>query len=98
MRAVARAAGVSASTVMAHLDRHGNLDRLGCGRISNWDPRATMRRITFGARSWDSLTAFAAEMQVHRSTAWAWLKSGEVERIMARVIQADARKAKAVAA
>lgn len=98
MRAVARAAGVTCSTVAHHLNRHGNLDRLGCGAVCNWKPGAHTRPISMGSLNWPSVTAFAAALGVHRCTATAWLRAGDCDRILSRLMAADVRTARAAKA
>jgi len=96
LRAVAEAAGVTDHTVSYHLNRHGNLDRLGvvpggnggaCGKVVN----------AFG-RSWPSRTALAAYVGRSDGRVSCWIRQGRADLLLVALMAADARAGRAVAA
>lgn len=98
MRTVARAAGVTSSTVAYHLGRHGHLDFLGEGSGSARGKVALAKPVSLCGRHWPSIAAFAADLGVHYRTAFVWLRDNRADLAFARLMMADAGKAKAGAA
>lgn len=98
IRAVASAAGVTPHVVSYHLNRHGNLDRLGIGRVGNWpkDGRGARKRAVerFG-REWPTMTDLARYVGRPVTTVKLWLDNGDDDRIFAALMAADARKTRA---
>ena len=95
MRSVARAAGVTKAAVRYHLERHGNLDRLGAGQsrkgYPGWRPGNIAPVDKFG-RHWPSQRALAREVGRPEGTVSWWLRLGYDDRLLAALMAADARK------
>lgn len=98
IRAVASAAGVTPHVVSYHLNRHGNLDRLGVGSQCGWpkDGRGARKRPVerFG-RSWPSMSDLARHLGRPVTTIKLWLDTGDDDRLLAALMAADARKTRA---
>lgn len=95
LAAVASASKCSLPTVVGHLTRHGNLDRLGAGNGRAWKASSHTKRcrpVVVAGRSWVSEAAFARTLGVSPTTAGRWLKSGETEKIYAALMAASAAK------
>lgn len=96
--AVAAAAGVTAHTVSALLNRHGNLDQLGVGRGNHRGKRRgggnAIPVDRFGRR-WPSRASMAGDLGVSLSTVQRWIAAGDDDRLLAALMAADARKAAA---
>lgn len=87
--AAARAAGVARSTITYHLNRWGNLDRLGNPPGTRDNGRCKPVRI--GPRIWPSQTQLDEYLGVKVGTVSAWIKRGDIERIIEALMLADAR-------
>jgi len=96
LRAVAEAAGVTEHTVSYHLNRHGNLDRLGV--VSGGNGGACGKVVNAFGRSWPSRTALAAHLGRSDSRVSRWVREGRADLLLAALIDADRRVGKAVAA
>ena len=93
--AVACAAGVQPHVVSYHLNRHGNLDRLGIGRVNNWpkDGRGARRRaVEMFGREWPSMSDLARYIGRPVTTVKLWLDNEDDDRLFAALMAADARK------
>ena len=89
----AAALGVCKSTISNHLNRHGNLDRIGAtpgGRA----PRRC-KPIKIGPREWESNAALERYLGVRPGRVYDWLRRGDMERLMGALMAADARAAQA---
>ena len=93
--AAGRALGISGETVRGHLNRHGDLSRVG--QIYRGGCRNGGKKTPFiaGGRSWPSVSSFARYAGVPRTTARRWVKSGDLNSIIAALIMADAKAAQA---
>ena len=90
IRAVCRASGMSVGAVMAHLDRHGHLDRLG-RRLSGGNVTSRRPVEKFG-RHWPTMTDLARYVGRPVTTVKLWLDNGDDDRLLAALMAADARK------
>lgn len=95
-RAAAAALGVSKSTITAALNRHGDLSRIGKGRGHSKGGRKIPVKV--GPREWPSRKALAEWLGISEDTVRGWIRRGNVERLIAAVMQEDARRARAAAA
>ena len=93
IRAVCRASGMSVGAVMAHLDRHGHLDRLG-RRLSGGNVTSRRPVETFG-RHWPTMTDLARYVGRPVTTVKVWLDNGDDDRLLAALMAADACRAAA---
>jgi len=96
LRAVAEAADVTEHTVSYHLNRHGNLDRLGV--VPGGNGGACGKSVNAFGRSWPSRTALAAYVGRSHSRVSCWVREGRADLLLAALIDADRRAEKAVAA
>jgi|GEM_PF-1889160 len=94
LRAVAEAAGVTEHTVSYHLNRHGNLDRLGV--VSGGNGGACGKVVNAFGRSWPSRMALAAYVGRSDSRVSRWIRQGRADLLLAALMAADARAAKVV--
>lgn len=94
LRAVAEASGCNMRTVQYHLARHGHLDHLGVGPGKGPDNRGYRggKPVTVCGRTWPSRAAFARDLGVSWKTAWLYLKGGKLDRIMVRLMAAEAER------
>lgn len=95
MRAVARAAGVTKAAVRYHLERHGNLDRLGAGQSRKGYPgwrSGNFAPVDKFGRHWPSQRALAREVGRPEGTVSWWIREGYDDRLLAALMAADARK------
>jgi len=95
LRAVARAAGVTEHTVSYHLNRHGNLDRLGV--VSGGNGGACGKVVNAFGRSWPSRMALAAYVGRSGSRVSRWIRQGRTDLLLAALMAADRRAEKAAA-
>lgn len=91
VEAVAAAAGVKHNVVSYHLNRHGNLDRLGIGRTCNF-PKSTGKKINVLGREWASRAEMGKYLGVHGSTVGRWLRDKKFDQILGAVMAAEARQ------
>lgn len=93
--AAARALGRGPWVIRYHLDRWGDLSRVGKkpGRVH----RMGGRKIPFNfmGRSWLSVSEFARCVGITCSTAHRWIKNGDNARLLAAVMKAEAKQARA---
>ena len=91
--AAARVLGIHGETVRYHLDRHGDLSRVGQNYRGGCPNGGRKTPFCAGGRSWPSVSAFARYAGVSRSTARRWVKAGDLNNIIAAMIKADAQAA-----
>ncbi|MFG6083901.1 hypothetical protein ACEUZ9_000136 [Paracoccus litorisediminis] len=91
VRAVAQAAGVTEHTVSYHLNRHGNLDRLGVA--SGGNNGACGKPVELFGRCWRSRTALADYVGRSDSRVSRWIRVGRSDLLLAALMRADARQA-----
>ena len=77
----ARYHGLDVSTVSAHLNKHGNLDRLGVGMGKKGTPSATFKPIEIDGRSWESQAELARHIDVNQKTLSRWITKGHMDLI-----------------
>lgn len=94
---LARRLGTTTRLIRYHLDRHGNLDRLGKGRGSAQKLGAPIsanivpaKTVTVGGRTWPSISAFARYVSRSRSTVLHWRRRGRLDLMVAALMAADA--------
>ena len=87
----AAAFGVSKSAISYHLNTHGNLDRLWTR--SGGKNGGLKKPINIGGRSWPSRSALDRHLGLRIGTVGDWISRGQVERLIAAVMQAKARMA-----
>jgi hypothetical protein len=91
--AAAAAAGVSASVAHYHLRVYGHLDRMGQGKgrphLKPW--LAQQQPVTIAGRTWPSQAALARHIGCSRSGLSAWLRRGQTDVIIARLMAAEMR-------
>lgn len=79
----ARAAGKSKSAITYHLNRHGNLDRLGAkpGGPNN----SRCKPVRLGAQEWPSQSALDRALGVPAGTVSRWIKAGDLDALTGTV-------------
>lgn len=90
-KAAARALNVSKSAICYHLTTYGNLDRLGrksCGRNGG-----ARRPVRVGVHEWPSRSALDRHLGKRIGTVSDWIKRGELDRLVAAVMQAENARA-----
>lgn len=92
--AVSAASGNGISTISYHLNRYGNLDRLGVGRQCNFPPDAKSKPVDMFGRRWPSQSAMAREIGIHHSRLCRWLKAGRVDDILRAVMASETARAR----
>ncbi|AZV00181.1 hypothetical protein pben1_p24 [Paracoccus phage vB_PbeS_Pben1] len=81
--AVAEAAGVNARTVLYHLDRHGDLSRLGIGSGGhNQKPGRRGRQVSLCGRRWNSIQAMAHDLGISSKAAHRYIRAGNVDGLI----------------
>ena len=85
---VAKAAGVAEHTVSYHLNRHGNLDRLGV--VHGGNRGACGKPVVLFGRRWPSRTALALYVGRCDSRVSCWIRQGRHDLLLAAIMQADA--------
>ncbi|WP_313350231.1 hypothetical protein [Paracoccus sp. (in: a-proteobacteria)] len=88
--------GVSTSAITYHLDRHGNLDRIGSPPGGKAPLRCKAVRI--GEREWESQAALERYLGVKPGRVYDWLHRNQMDRLIAALMRADAAAASRVAA
>ncbi|WP_347139467.1 hypothetical protein [Paracoccus sp. SSK6] len=84
------AAGVSQSTISWHLNKHGNLDRLG-GKRGN--PNNSRRKpVQIGEREWPSRSALERYLGVSSGRVHRWIKKGQMDLLLAALLRADGKR------
>lgn len=92
-RAAGRELGVSGSTICYHLNAHGNLDRLGCPPGGAAPGRC--KPISVYGRTWPSNSALARYVGVRPQMLHNWIRRGQMDRLLAALMVADAAAARA---
>ncbi len=89
----AAALGVNKGTVSYHLNRYGNLDRIG-NTPGGRAPRRC-KPIQVGTRTWESNAALERYLRVRPGRVYDWLRRGDMDRLIAALMRADAAAAAA---
>ena len=89
--AAARALGVSTSTISYHLNRHGDLSRIGKPRGGTTGGNKVPVRI--GPRTWPSRSDFFRYLGITEGVGRNWIRCGYADRLLAALMAADARGA-----
>lgn len=90
--AAAAALGVSNRTIGYHLDRHGNLNRVG--RVAARQNHPMRRAVTLAGRQWPSVALLADYLGLHHETVRRWRRLNDVERLLGALMKADAKSAR----
>ena len=89
-QAAAESLGVHFSTVSYHLNKWGNLDRVGIGMGRHHGARASNAQpVRLGDRQWSSRTDFARHVQRNEKTVHRWFARGDTDRILSALMHAD---------
>lgn len=91
--AAGAALGVSKRTIGYHLDRHGNLNRVG--RVAARQNHPMRKAVTLAGRQWPSVALLADYLGLHHETVRRWRRVGDVERLLGALMKADAKAAQA---
>lgn len=86
----ARAAGKSKSAITYHLNRHGNLDRLGAKPGGPNNSRCKPVRV--GAQEWPSQSALDRALGVPAGTVSRWIKAGNVDALTGAVMRMSTQR------
>ena len=86
----ARSAKRSKSAINYHLDRHGNLDRLGAkpGGPNNGQSKP----VRFGGHEWPSQSALDRALGVPLGTVSRWIKAGALEALTGAVMRMNTQR------
>ena len=87
----ALAAGVAQSTISWHLNKHGNLDRLG-GKPGGPN-NGRCKPVRIGKREWPSRSALDRYLGVSCGSVHRWIERGQMDFLLAALLRADARQA-----
>lgn len=87
----ARAFGVSTSVIHYHLQRHGNLDRLGAP--AGGGKGGGRKPVRVGVHEWPSRAALANHLGMSVNTVAGWIRRGRTELLIAAVMQAEIGRA-----
>lgn len=88
--AAARAIGKSKSAITYHLNRHGNLDRLGAQPGGPNNSRCKPVRV--GPQEWPSRSALDRALGVPLGTVSRWIRSGEVDALTGAVMRMNKQR------
>ncbi|WP_295045148.1 hypothetical protein [uncultured Paracoccus sp.] len=83
--------GVAPSLISYHLDKHGNLSRLG--KPSGGRTGGGKTPVQIGPRKWPSKAEFFRYLGVTDDTGRGWFRQSKTDRILAALMAADARRA-----
>lgn len=84
----AAALGVCKSTVTHHLNRYGDLKRIGAKPGGKAPSRCKPVRI--GSRTWESSAALERYLGVNPGRVYDWKRRNDMNRLMAALLRADA--------
>lgn len=88
--AAANALGVTFGNISYHLNKWGNLDRVGIGMGNHCGVTSSNAQpVRLGDRQWPSRTDLARYLGRHRSTVDRWLARGDTDRILSALMHAD---------
>lgn len=88
--AAAAALGVSVKTVCYHLNKNGDLSRVGVGRGNHHGHTSSQAEpVVMGDREWPSRTLFARHLGVNAKTVQGWFRRGDTDRILSALMHAD---------
>lgn len=86
----ARSAKRSKSAINYHLDRHGNLNRLGAKPGGPNNSRCKPVRI--GGQEWPSQSALDRALGVPLGTVSRWIKAGAIEALTGAVMRMNTQR------
>lgn len=86
----ARASGKAKSTISWHLNKHGNLDRLG-GKRGGPAPKLC-KPVRVGTREWPSRSALERYLGVASGTVHRWINGNRMDCLLAALLRADEAK------
>ena len=90
--AAANALGVTFGNISYHLNKWGNLDRVGIGMGNHCGVTSSNAQpVRLGDRQWPSRTDLARDLGRHRSAVDRWLARGDTDRILSALMHADTR-------
>lgn len=86
----ARSAKKSKSAINYHLDRHGNLDRLGAkpGGPNNGQSKP----VRIGGQEWSSQSALDRALGVPLGTVSRWIKAGQLDALTGAVMRMNTQR------
>lgn len=87
--AVAEAAGCHRSTVTYHLNKYGNLDRLGVGRGKHEGHKARCRPMRVGGQYFASAAEFGRKVGLARSTVNRMVNAGRYDTLLAYLMRSE---------
>ena len=86
----ARSAKRSKSAINYHLDRHGNLDRLGA---KPGGPNNSMGKpVRIGGQEWPSQSALDRALGVPLGTVSRWIKAGQLDALTGAVMRMNTQR------
>ena len=86
----AAALGVNKGTITYHLNRYGNLDRIG--KTPGGKAPRRCKPIQVGTRTWESNAELERYLGVQPGRVYDWLRRGDMDGLIAALMRADTRR------